>query len=168
MKTYLLLIIFTITSSCSSFDQSSKSSFVYGGLGGAVVGASAGYALSPNKESDAFNSVVWGVVGSFIGAGIGYLLSADDPDNQEMKQMIRKEKFREELEPLNDDFGFKLIVPTKSESFVAPDQLLPERLKGKIKKQIITEHILMERIEKKENGKTLIYPETKVYEYDFE
>lgn len=165
MKAFLLLLIISIiTSSCSS----TSSSIVYGGLGGAAVGAGAGYAFSPDKESDVFNSVIWGAVGAFIGAGVGYLLRADDPDNQEMKQMIRKEKVVDDFKPLNEDFGFQLVKPTESKSYIAPEENLPERLKGKVKKQIITEHIISERVEKKGSGKTIVYPETKVYEYDFE
>ena len=62
----MLIIISLATSSCSSLN----STLVYGGLSGAVVGAGAGYALSPDKESDAFNTVAWGAVGAFIGAGM--------------------------------------------------------------------------------------------------
>jgi hypothetical protein len=169
MKVSALLLIITITSSsCSSFNQSANSTIMYGGLGGAVVGAGAGYAFSPDRDSDVFNSVLWGAVGAFIGAGIGYLLRSDDPDNREMKQMIRSEKGINDIKPLNEDFGFQLIKPTESRSYIVPDQKIPDRLKGLVKKQIITEHIISERVEKKESGKTIVYPETKVYEYDFE
>ena len=165
MKIFIILIILSlITSSCSSLN----STLVYGGLSGAVVGAGAGYALSPDKESDAFNAVAWGAVGAVIGAGVGYLLRSDDPDNQEMKQMIRKDKVVNDFKPLTEDFGFQLVKPTDSKSFVVPEDKLPDRLKGKIKKQVITEHVINERIEKKEGGKTIVYPETKVYEYDYE
>jgi uncharacterized membrane protein YeaQ/YmgE (transglycosylase-associated protein family) len=160
----MLIIVSLATSSCSSLN----STLVYGGLSGAVVGAGAGYALSPDKESDAFNTVAWGAVGAFIGAGIAYLLRADDPDNQEMKQMIRKDKVINDFKPLNEDFGFQIVKPTESKSFVVPEDKLPDRLKGRIKKQVITEHVINERVEKKEGGKTIVYPETKVYEYDYQ
>ena len=160
----ILIMVSVVTSSCSSLN----STLVYGGLSGAVVGAGAGYALSPDKESDGFNTVAWGAVGAFIGAGIAYLLRADDPDNQEMKQMIRKDKLPSDVKPSNEDLGFELIQPSESKSYVVPEDKLPDRLKDKIKKQIITEHIINERIEKKDGGKTLVYPETKVYEYDYQ
>lgn len=159
-----ILIILLLNSSCSSLNTT----LVYGGAGGAAVGAIAGHTLSPDRESDAFNTVVWGLVGGVVGAGISYLLRADDPDNQEMKQMLRKDALSINNPPLVEDFGFQLIPPSDSKSFVVPDQTIPERLKGRVKKQIVTEHIVQERIEKKEGGKTIVYPETKVYEYDFE
>lgn len=165
MKNISIIIMTTlITTSCSSLN----STLVYGSLSGAAVGAIAGHTLSPDKESDVFNTVTWGAVGAFIGAVVAYLLRADDPDNQEMKQMIRKDKIETDQRPLNEDFGFQLIKANDSKSYVVPDQSLPERLKGKVKKQIVTEHIINERVEKKEGGKTIVYPETKVYEYDYQ
>jgi len=159
----LISLSLTLTS-CSSMN----STLIYGGIGGAAVGGIAGNTLSPDKESDVFNTALWGVFGALVGTGIAYLLRADDPDNQEMKQMIRRDMPPQEPLTLNEDFGFKVIKATESNSYIVPDQNLPERLKGKVKKQIITEHILNERIEKKEGGKTIFYPETKVYEYDYQ
>jgi uncharacterized membrane protein YeaQ/YmgE (transglycosylase-associated protein family) len=160
---FLLAFILIINSACSSLN----STLVYGSLGGAAVGAVAGHTLSPDRESDTFNTITWGVVGAFIGAGVAYLLRADDPDNQEMKQMIRTDKSLDDFRPLNEDFGFQLINPSQSKSYLVPDQNLPERLKGLVKKQVITEHTIFERVEKKDGGKTIVYPETKVYEYDY-
>ena len=166
MKTNINIIILTslFLTSCSSVN----STLIYGSLSGASVGAIAGHTLSPDKESDMFNTVTWGVVGAVVGAGLAYLLRADDPDNKEMKQMIRPEKKNDDFTPLNEDFGFQLIKPTSSTSFVVPNQIVPDRLKDKVKKQIVTEHIINERIEKKDGGKTIFYPETKVYEYDYQ
>jgi uncharacterized membrane protein YeaQ/YmgE (transglycosylase-associated protein family) len=160
----LIFSLSLMLTSCSSMN----STLIYGGVSGAAVGGIAGNTLSPNKESDVFNTALWGVVGAFIGSGIAYLLRADDPDNQEMKQMIRRDMPPQEPLKLSDDFGFKVIKASESNSYIIPDQTLPERLKGLVKKQIITEHIVNERIEKKEGGKTVIYPETKVYEYDYQ
>lgn len=169
MKTYSLILIISFSlTSCSSLN----STLVYGSLGGAAVGAVAGHALSPDAESDVFNTALWGAMGAFIGAGVAYLLRADDPDNQEMKQMIRKDKPEklndEEMKPLNEDFGFQVIKANESKSYVVPTENLPSRLKDKVKKQIITEHIINERVEKKDGGRTIVYPETKVYEYDYQ
>ena len=164
MNKYLILIICILISSCSSMN----STIVYGGLSGASVGAISGHVLSPDRESDTFNTITWGVVGAFLGAGIAYLLRVDDPDNKEMKQMIRPPITEEINSTSNHDIGFKLITPDSSKSYLVPDQNLPERLKGKVKKQIITEHLIKERIEKSDDGKTLVYPETKVYEYDYQ
>jgi uncharacterized membrane protein YeaQ/YmgE (transglycosylase-associated protein family) len=161
-------------SSCSSLNTT----LIYGSLGGAAVGGVAGHTFSPDKESDVFNTVVGGAIGAFVGAGVAYLLRADDPDNQEMKQMIRRDKrdkdskrsYQDEdaFKPSEEDFGFQLIKPSQSKSYIVPSEKLPDNLKDKIKKQIITEHIIKERIEKKEGGKTIVYPESKVYEYDYQ
>lgn len=163
-KYFSFLLIIALSSSCSSLN----STLVYGGLSGAAVGAVAGHTLSPDKESDTFNALLWGSVGGLVGSGLAYLLRADDPDNQEMKQMIRPDKSNESFTPLKEDFGFQLIRPSESKSYVVPNESMPDRLKGKVKKQVITEHIVQERVEKKDGGKTIVYPETKVYEYDYE
>ncbi|MBC7540150.1 MAG: hypothetical protein H7281_15100 [Bacteriovorax sp.] len=164
MKNILITVCILSITSCST----TKSSILYGGLAGAAVGGIAGYSFSPDKESDGFNTIVWGAVGAAIGAGIGYLLNSDDPDNKEMSQMIKRDKLNDSPNPIPEDLGFKLVEPSESKSYLVPAQNLPERLKGLVKKQIITEHTILERVEKKEGGKTIVYPETKVYEYDYQ
>lgn len=166
MKTILVIILALAISGCAT----TKESVIYGGLSGAAIGASTGYSLSPDRESNLFNAAMWGAIGTVIGAGIGYLLRSEDPDNKEMKQMIRKEDASaSEDKPYSDDLGYQILKPLESKKYVIPDQKnIPENLKGKIKKQVITEHVIEERVEKKEGGKTLVFPETKVYEYDFE
>lgn len=165
MKSNLMIILSLLLLGCST----TKESVIYGGLSGAAIGASTGYALSPDKESNLFNAAIWGAVGTAIGAGVGYLLRSEDPDNKEMKQMIRKDDDSLKDKPYSDDLGYQILKPLESKKYVIPDQKnVPENLKGKIKKQVITEHVIEERVEKKEGGKTLVFPETKVYEYDFE
>lgn len=164
MKNLILLISICSLAGCSSL----KKSLAYGGLVGGVLGGFAGAELSPNKESKMANALVFGTTGIVAGAALAYYFRADDPDNREMDQMILEDK--KELSHFNEAKNEKIkVIPAKTTNEIkVVGDLVPEELREVVKKQVIREHILPQRVEKGADGKTFVYPESKVIEYDYE
>jgi hypothetical protein len=140
---------------------------VYGGLTGAMTGAVAGRMLSPDKESNNFNTAMGAVSGAVVGSVISYLLFKEDPENKTMPTMIIPKDNSFESKKINwDDLGLKINTQHYR---VKPDtKNVPEHLKDKVRDQIITEKTIPERIEKGEDGKSILYPEQKIIEFEYD
>ena len=161
MKLFIILLPLILTSSCSSL----RKSMVYGGLAGGAIGAYAGSALSPDSYSKTPNALIWGGVGLAAGAALGYFFFHDDPENRELPQMILKEEKRINT---SDDFATPIIIPASANMYKLPEGPIPKSLKGKIPAPSIIEMTIPERIQKLENGRTLVIEEHKATEVVYE
>lgn len=71
-RTITIMSLYLLTS-CSSL----KKQVTYSSIAGSFLGGVVGKELSPNKESDPFNTVIGAVSGAVIAGTIGYLLYED-------------------------------------------------------------------------------------------
>jgi hypothetical protein len=161
MKLIIFLFPILLISSCSSL----KKSMVYGGLSGGAIGAFAGSSLSPDSYSKTPNALIWGGVGLALGSALGYFFFNDDPENRELPQMILKEEKRMNT---SEDFAAPVIIPSSATKYKVNDAPLPEALKGKVPRPSIIEMTIPERIQKLENGRTLVIEEHKATEIVYE
>lgn len=158
---FLLIAISSQLVSCSSLNKT----MIYSGLAGAVIGGFAGRALSPDRESDNFNTLLGAGLGSASGAAIGTYFFMDDPDNRSMKTMLVPDTKKGEI-PKDLDIGIPLSEKLYT---VMPDtSAIPEHLKDKVKKQVIVEKTMAERVIKGEGTKTIVIPQSTVIEVDYQ
>lgn len=160
-KLFVSLIVSISLVSCSSIDKS----MIYSGLAGAVIGGFVGRYASPNIDSDKFNTALGVAVGSALGAGVGAYFFKLDPDNRSMKTMLSSESIKR---PNPNEYDIGTPVSEKYYTVNPDTKNVPANLKDKIKKQIIIEKIIPERVVKGEGGKSTLIPETKVIEYDYQ
>lgn len=160
----ILLILLGSLASCSTL----KKSVFYGGLVGGGIGVAGGAALSPNPESRNPNMAVWGSVGALIGAGLGYFFFQEDPENHELPSMIIPKREGEYKTGRDQKFEKDIVIPKDSKKYKVETGPLPEHLKGKVKKPFIIEHIIPERVEALENGKSITVEQHKAWEVSFE
>ncbi len=163
MKNIILITITSLTlTSCSSIDKS----MIYSGLVGGIIGGFAGRYLSPDRESDKFNTVLGSTIGVAAGAGVGAYFFNQDPDNRTMKTMLAPIGNKENLKANDFDIG----VPISEKFYtVTPDtSKIPEHLRDKVKKQIVTEKTIPERVVRGVDGKTTLIPESKIIEIDYQ
>ena len=162
-KTILVIVSSFSLVSCSSLDKS----MIYSGLAGAIVGGLIGRYASPDKESDKLNIMLGSTVGAVTGAGVGAYFFKQDPDNRSMKTMLNPNG-KQGNQANSKDFDIGIPINEKFYT-VSPDtSKVPEHLKGKVKKQIIIEKTIPERMVSGEGGKTTLIPETKVIEFDYQ
>lgn len=162
MKIKIFIIIALLTSSsCSSLNKT----LLYSAVTGSIVGGIAGKMLSPDRESNGFNTGLGLVAGAAVGAGVGYMLFKEDPDNRELKTMIDAPDMKR-VNVIPFDVG----VPISENYYkVKPDTSnLPDHLKDKVKMQVIREKKIPSRVQEGTNGKSIFVPETTVIEYDYE
>ncbi len=161
MKLSIFLTLLFLGSSCASL----KKSMVYGGLAGGGIGAFSGSALSPDSYSKTPNALIWGGLGMAAGAALGYFFFKDDPENRELPQMILQENKKI---PTTEDFATPVIIPSSAVKYRVMDVPLPEGLKQKVPRPSIIEMTIPERIQKLEDGRTIIIDEHKATEVVYE
>jgi hypothetical protein len=79
--------------------------------------------------------------------------------------MILKEEKRMNT---SEDFAAPVIIPSSATKYKVNDAPLPEALKGKVPRPSIIEMTIPERIQKLENGRTLVIEEHKATEIVYE
>lgn len=161
MKNIFISFTLLIFSSCSSLDKS----MIYSGLAGAVLGGFVGRYTSPDKESDKLNALLGTTIGAGVGAGVGAYFFHQDPDNRSMKTMLNAEK---SIPDKQKDFEIGIPVSKKFYTITPDTSKVPESLKDKVKKQIMIEKTIPERMVNGEGGKSTLIPETKVIEFDYQ
>lgn len=161
MKNIFVLSLLLILSACSSL----KKSMVYGGLSGGAIGAFAGSSLSPDSYSKTPNALLWGGVGALAGAALGYFFFNDDPENKELPQMILKD---EGMLRTTEDFSAPMIIPTEASKYKIKDTSLPDSLRSKVPHPSIIEMTIPERIQRLQNGRTIVIEEHKATEIVYE
>jgi len=163
-KLIIFMMFCMFLSSCSSM----KKTIIYSSLSGGLAGATAGYALSPDKESQGANAAIFGVIGAGISALIGYALFEDDPRNQKLNHML-EEKNALNPDSLGLDLGDLKIEANLSKEGVykTPTMELPNELKGKIKKQYVIKYESKERYLHK-GSKTYYIPSFKIFEHAYD
>ena len=161
MKNISILTILVILSSCSSL----KKSMFYGGISGGAIGAFAGSSLSPDSYSKTPNALLWGGVGILAGAALGYFFFKDDPENGELPQMILKDEKRIRT---TEDFSAPMIIPTEASKYKLKDTQLPDSLRSKVPHPSIIEMTIPERIQRLENGRTIVIEAHKATEIVYE
>lgn len=161
MKHFIsFIVLLSFISSCSTL----KKSITLGTVLGGTIGATGGAALSPDSYSKMPNAVIWGGLGALTGAALGYYLFNDDPENKELPQMILPEP----KTPSVEDVALPVIVPVSSKKYKVEKGPLPEDLRDKIPNPYIIEHLIPERVETLNNGRTLKIDEHKAYEVMYE
>ena len=161
MRNICFLVLLLSLVSCSSL----RKSLVYGGLSGAAIGGFAGSSLSPDAYSRTPNALIWGAVGLATGAALGYFFFNDDPENRELPQMILKDEMKMKT---SGDFAAPIIIPTEATMYRINDGELPASLRSKVPKPSIIELTIPERIQKLQNGRTLVIEEHKATEIVYE
>lgn len=168
MKSYLILILCGVVTSCSTM----KKTIIYSSLAGGMTGATAGVLLSPNKESKGANAAVFGLIGAGIAALAGYALYKDDPRNYKLDNMLQEKPISKSnrFNPNELEIGlgnFKIDANlNKKEAYEVPVKSLPEKLKGKVNKQFLIKYQSKERYIKK-GAKTFYIPAFDVYEHAY-
>lgn len=161
-KKIILITVSSLTlTSCSSIEKS----MIYSGLAGAVIGGFVGRFASPDRESDKLNMALGSMIGGAAGAGVGAYFYKLDPDNRTMKTMLDMKNGKQD-----DMKNFEIGIPITEKFYtVTPDTSnIPEHLKNKVKKQIIIEKTIPERVVTGIGGKSTLIPETKVIEFDYQ
>lgn len=166
---YLLIIIsLSLFTSCSSM----KKTIIYSSLTGALAGASAGTALSPNPESRGANAAVFGAIGAGVAALTGYALYKEDPRNYKLRNMLIPPKDLKEadLNPNELELGLGQLkinaILKKEEAYKVPVKELPKELKGKVNQQFLIKYQSKERYIKK-NNKTYYIPSFQIFEHAY-
>ena len=160
MKKINIVIICFFLSGCSSL----KKTLIYSASSGALAGAVAGAALSPNKESRKANALVFGLVGAGVAGSIGYLLHQDDPRNYKLQNMLvehRPQDLQLDLETIKINMGLN-----KKEAYTVPVKELPKALMGKVGRQFVIKHESKEQYLRR-GEKTYFIPSFSIYEHSY-
>lgn len=155
---------------CSTMNRSMTYGGIVGGVAGGFLGGSLGKTFSPDKKSEAGNTLLWGGFGTAIGglggAYLGKYFYGEDPDNKPLKQMIIDEK-KEEIDNVNlETSGLeKLLKDSKvAKQYNVPIENLPAHLKNRVCKPRLIEYEIPERQELNESGNPVYIDEGKAYE----
>lgn len=158
----ILLVGIILLSSCSSL----KKSMIYSGATFGTAGAFAGIALSPDSYSKPHNAAIMGGLGALLGAGLAYYFWKDDPENKNLPSMILPTGEKTQSVGRED----QIIIPRNSNKYQLRDLgvEVPENIKSKLPKAYVIEHVIPERVQKLNDGKSIVVDEHNAYEVSFE
>ena len=172
-KIITTLFVLLIGTSCSTLNRAK----VVGAISGAVISGTLGVLIaketSPNRQSDGVNKVIGGGVGAILGAWGGVKTAeyfwGEDPENQELSQMILKNRESDNsIKNIQKHEGF-YGTPSKAVIYtVEHSNEIPEHLKELLKKQVLTEYVVDEEVYEIEEGQTMVRPAHTVYKYSLE
>lgn len=170
-----ILSLCILVGSCASKRTSQIYSGIAGAFIGGTIGAVVGKEASPNRASSTLNGVMGGTIGVTAGGAIGTLAGGyfygEDPENKDLKNMIREQKPIELPIAINDLGMTNLQINTGAKAtgeMNLPQTEVPEGLKKYIKKAKIIEHTVDEQSHHLDDNRTLIIPEFKVFEQTYE
>jgi hypothetical protein len=171
-----LFISIIILSGCSTQTKSKMYGAITGGLICGTLGAYLGYELSPDSESEDYNTVL----GSGIGAGVcgigGYFLGShlyqSDPRNKEYEPLKFENKKKESSQELInnelEDISLKDLSLTQKEYAQIPlIKGLPKSLKNKVKKQKIIKYKIKPQMIKTKDGRDLYFSGGEAIEHQY-
>ena len=141
---------------------------LYSSLIGVAAGATGGVLLSPDRESRGWNAAIFGLTGAAVSALSGYLMYEDDPRNKKLENMLLPAEMKD---PNVVDKGLgELKIEAKldkREAYKVPVKELPDKLKGKVKKQYLIKYKSKERYVNSGN-KTFYIPTFEVFEHSYD
>lgn len=169
MKKIISLLIIALFASCSTM----KKSVIYPAIGGALLGGFIGKELSPNKESEALNTLMGASVGSAIMGASGYMFYKSANPDLDMKDSPIRNQYDAPapiLEPDTGNTGFKILPSLKekgSKNYISSPNEVPQEVQGALKPQYYQKYEA-EPYTFEANGKTFSVPSLEVIEVGVE
>lgn len=159
-----ILILAALLSSCSTL----KKTLIYSAASGAVVGGATGRALSPDKESNNFNTALGALTGALTSALFGYYFWSDA--NPDLKLKTPKPIENKKL-PILDDPVLNLgnlglpqnLEPLGSKQYISINGKTPEEINEETKRPYYRVYKTQKRKIEKGN-KVYVVPSYKIYE----
>jgi len=164
MKRISFFILMLSITSCSTL----KKTLVYSASSGALVGGFVGRSVSPDKESDNFNTALGSLIGAGIVAGASYFLYKEARPDLKLEQTPLREEVK--LQPIQDktlSLGALRIAPPmepiSEKRMLELSKDTPKEVLRTAKKQYYRKHKTKEMIVE-EDGKTFKIPAFEVIE----
>jgi len=159
----LSLVLISSFMSCSTL----KKSLIYPGAGGAIAGAVGGFTLSDEDKGHdkGANALIWGTLSGLIASGIGYLIYKDHPENQKLNHAMNIEESIDPIEEARKEL--KLNHSQTIQLQADNEEVIPEELRGKLKRPKVKIFDVPERIIE-EDGKQMIIEKTRGFKYVIE
>lgn len=158
------LILIASLSSCSTL----KKTLIYSAAGGAVVGGATGRALSPDKESNNFNTALGALTGALTSALFGYYFWSDANPELELKTPA---PLKSKQLPILDDPMLDLgsigipqnLEPLGSKKYIPVNGKAPKEINQETKRPYYRVYQTQKRKIEKGN-KVYVVPSYKIYE----
>jgi len=164
LKSFSLIFIILLVSSCSTMNKT----LIYSSIAGAVLGGFIGKELSPDRDSDAFNTVIGATTGAALTTAVGYYFYKDANPALDLKQSPLKEDIP--MVPIPDQsFGqdklriVPKIGPTGKKEYLKFSDNLPDEIKLTAKKQYFKKY-KTEAYSFDQDGRTYQIPSFEVIE----
>jgi hypothetical protein len=175
MKYLILILLFNV--SCSSLKSSQVYSGLVGTLLGGFIGMEIGKKTSPNTQSQGLNKKIGGLSGAAVGLLAGYALGGimfkSDPENFQGPDITlgNKENKKSGLIDPNNFKGLDLSSLSISKNpniyKVPVSNTLPDSMKGSVYKQLVIEHKIPSQVLKRADGTTIILNEATAIEHRY-
>ena len=118
-----------------------------------------GVAVSPNRESDRGNALIFGALGAALAAGTSYVLYQDDPRNYKLDHML--------MGKINLNDAELPVEMDKKGVHPVPVMKMPKKLQDKVVRQHLIKHKSREQFIQK--GESTYYiPSFDIFEHSYE